>query len=88
MWIVLVAVGILGTFGPSPGSVEGVIYTVFPFWVHLRGLPEVLLQSFFLSAVLYYWVNQPKKWLNWFMGIAFFVLMTFPVLGLLAARQG
>jgi hypothetical protein len=88
MWVVLVAVGILGTFGPSPGSLEGVIYTVFPFWVHLRGLPEVLLQSLLLSVILYYWVNQPKRWLNWVMGIVFFVLMTFPILGLLAAQQG
>jgi hypothetical protein len=88
MWAVLVVVGILGTFGPSPGSLEGVIYTVFPFWVHLRGLPEVLLQSLLLSVILYYWVNQPKRWLSWVMGIVFFVLMTFPILGLLAAQQG
>jgi hypothetical protein len=84
MWIVLVAVGILGTFGPSPGSLEGMIYTVFPLWVHVRGLPEVLLQSFFLSVILFFWVNKRKRWLNWVMGIAFFVFMAFPVIGLLA----
>lgn len=86
MWIVLVAVGILGTFGPSPGSLEGMLYTVFPIWVHLWGLPEVLLQSLFLSAILFYWVNQPKMWLNWVMGIAFLVLMSLPMLGLLATQ--
>jgi hypothetical protein len=83
MWIILVAVGILGTFGPSPGSLEGMIYTVFPLWVHFRGLPEVLLQSFFLSVILFYWVNQQKRWLNWVMGIAFIVIISFPILGLL-----
>jgi len=86
MWIALVAVGILGTFGPSPGSLEGMLYTVFPFWVHLRGLPEVLLQSLFLSVILFYWVNHPRRWLSWVMGIAFFILMSFPVLGLLATQ--
>jgi hypothetical protein len=86
MWIVLVAVGILGTFGPSPGSLEGMLYTVFPFWIHLRGLPEVLLQSLFLSVILFYWVNYPKRWLNWVMGIAFVVFMSFPILGLLATQ--
>jgi hypothetical protein len=87
MWFVLVVVGILGTFGPSPGSLEGMIYTVFPLWVHFRGLPEVLLQSLFLSLILFYWVNTPpKRWLNWVMGIAFFILMSFPILGLLVGQ--
>ena len=88
MWIVLVVVGIFGTFGPSPGSLEGMLYTVFPLWVHLRGLPEVLLQSLFLSLILFYWVNHPqKRWLNWVMGIAFLILMSLPILGLLALAQ-
>jgi hypothetical protein len=87
MWIVLVVVGILGTFGPAPGSLEGMLYTVLPLWVHLRGLPEVLLQSLFLSLILFYWVNHPqKRWLNWVMGIAFVILMSFPILGLLAGQ--
>jgi hypothetical protein len=89
MWIVLVVVGIVGTFGPAPGSMEGMLYTVFPLWVHLRGLPEVLLQSLFLSLILFYWVNHPRiKWLNWVMGIAFLILMSFPILGLLAGQLG
>jgi hypothetical protein len=84
MWITLVIVGIISTFGPTPGSLEGMLYTIFPLWVHLRGLPEVLLQSLFLSMILFYWVNHPqKKWLNWVMGIAFVILMSFPILGLL-----
>lgn len=87
MWAVLVAVGIIGTFGPTPGSIEGMLYTVFPLRVHLRGLPEVLLQSLFLSMILFYWVNHPqKKWLSWVMGIAFLILMSFPIIGLLAGQ--
>jgi hypothetical protein len=87
MWIVLVVVGIIGTFGPTPGSMEGMIYTIFPFWVHLKGLPEVLLQSLFLSLIVFYWVNNPeKKWLSWVMGIAFTILMALPILGLLAGQ--
>jgi hypothetical protein len=85
MWLVLVALGILGTFGPSPGSIEGLLYTVFPLSVHLRGLPEVLLQSLLLSLIMFYWVRNPhKRWISWAMGIAFVVLMSFPILGLLA----
>ena len=61
MWVVLVIVGIFNTFGPTPGSVEGLIYTIFPLSVHLRGLPEVLLQSFFLSLILYYWLTTHRR---------------------------
>ena len=87
MWMVLVVVGILGTFGPAPGSLEGMLYTVLPLWVHLRGLPEGLLQSLFLSLILFYWVNHPqKRWLNWVMGVAFVILMSFPILGLLVGQ--
>jgi hypothetical protein len=85
MWLVLVALGILGTFGPSPGSIEGMLYTVFPLAVHLKGLPEVLLQSLLLSLIMFYWVRNPhKKWVTWVMAIAFVILMSFPILGLLA----
>ena len=85
MWLVLVLVGIIGVFGPAPGSVEGMIYTVFPLSVHLRSLPELLLQSLFLSLLLFYWINHPeKRWLNWVMGIAFALVMALPLLGLLA----
>jgi hypothetical protein len=87
MWLTLVILGILGTFGPTPGSLEGMLYTIFPLGVHLRGLPEVLLQSLFLSLLLFYWVNHPeKRWLNWVLGIMFFVLMAFPILGLLVTQ--
>src|SRR5215472_16415488 len=58
LWVELVVLGIVSPFGPSPGSVEGMIYTVWPLRSHLIGLPEVLLQSLALSAVLYYWMNH------------------------------
>jgi len=87
MWFTLVVVGILSTFGPTPGSIEGLLYTVFPLWVHLQGLPEVLRQSLFLSLILFHWVKHPqKKWINWVMGIAFVVLMSFPILGFLVGQ--
>ena len=87
MWIVLVVVGIISPFGPTPGSIEGMIYTIVPIGIQLKGLPEVLLQAFILSVVLFYWVNHPeKKWLNWVMGIAFFLVMLLPTLGLLMGR--
>lgn len=87
MWMMLVVLGIVGTFGPTPGSLEGIFFTVFPLSDHLRGLPEVLLQSLLLSTVLFYWVNHPeKRWINWASGIVFVILMIFPILGVWATQ--
>jgi hypothetical protein len=84
MWGLLVIIGIFSTYGPTRGSIEGVLYTQVPLWAHLRGLPEVLVQSFVYSVLLYYWINHPeKRWLTWVLGIMFCILMTFPILGLL-----
>ena len=83
-WSLLVIIGILSTYGPTPGSIEGLLYTQVPLAAHLRGLPEVLVQSFVYSLVLFYWVNHPeKRWLTWVLVVIFIILMAFPILGLL-----
>jgi hypothetical protein len=84
MWWLLVALGILSTFGPAPGSVEGMVYTVIPISQQLTGWLEVVPQALLLSAILFYWVNHPqKKWLNWVMGTIFVLMLLLPALGLL-----
>ena len=84
IWGLLVIIGILSTYGPTPGSIEGMLYTQVPLWAHLRGLPEVLLQSFAYSLALHYWINHPgKRWIAWVLVVMFCILMAFPILGLL-----
>lgn len=87
MWIMLVFVGILSTFGPTPGSIEGFIYTTMPLEGQLAGLGEVLLQSLLLSLVTYGWVrSRNQRWLNWVLGVLFFVVLLLPALGLLLSQ--
>lgn len=87
LWWLLVALGILSTFGPAPGSVEGLIYTIIPPFSQIAGLWEVILQSFLLSVLLVYWVrNSGKRWLSWTLCILFALLMVLPILGSLAPR--
>lgn len=87
LWWLLLALGVLSTFGPAPGSVEGMIYTMIPPLAQILGLWEVLLQSFLLSVVLFYWVNHPeRRWVSWTLGVAFTIVMVLPVLGLLVAQ--
>jgi hypothetical protein len=84
LWWLLLGLGVLSTFGPSPGSIEGLIYTNIPPLAQVLGLWEVLLQSILFSVILFYWVNHPeKRWLNWTLGIAFSIVILLPVLGLL-----
>src|SRR5512136_2701373 len=77
IWIILVVFGILGTFGPASGSLEGMIFTYRPLLGHLYSLPEILLQSLFLSLILCFWFTHPQKnWFTWFMGIAYTFIIT------------
>lgn len=83
LWALLVGVGVLSTFGPAPASIEGMVYTVLPFNEHLRGYPEILIQTFLLSVLVVYWVNHPeKRWISWVLGILFGLVMLLPIMGL------
>jgi hypothetical protein len=88
MWWILVALGILSTFGPAPASVEGMLYTVIPISDQLAGWLEVVPQALLLSVTLFYWVNHAqKKWLNWVMGVVFFLVLVMSIAGLLTRTQ-
>jgi hypothetical protein len=88
MWAMLAILGIFTTFGPTPGSVEGVLYTQLPLATHLWGLPEVLLQSLLFALILTYWVNHPeKRWLSWLLWILFFICIALPLLGLFVGTE-
>lgn len=91
MWVTLLVIGILGQFTGGLGSIEGLVYSKVSVGYQLLLLPEVIVQSLLLSLLLYYWVNHPKRWLTWVLGIVFVLILIFPTLGLLvpqAARPG
>ena len=86
LWGLLVGIGILSTFGPAPGSIEGMIYSNLPVGLNPGGYVEVLLQSLLLSVIFIYWVKHPEqKWISWVMGVLFVLLITMITLGLVLA---
>jgi len=86
MWVMLVSLGILSTFGAAPGSVEGLLYTKMPVGLQISGWLEVMTQALLLSVILYYWVNHPeKKWLAWVLGIVFVLVIIFSIMGFVMA---
>jgi hypothetical protein len=85
----LVALGIMSTFGPTPGSLEGLVYTVIPVRNQLMGYLEVVPQAFLLAFGVVYWVSHSEKvWLTWVLVAAFVAAMGLPLLGLLANSVG
>jgi hypothetical protein len=86
IWLLLVSLGILSTFGPASGSVEGLLYTNVPAAFQVTGWLEVIPQAFLLSAILHYWVNHPeKKWLAWGLGFVYALAVVFGILGFVLA---
>ena len=83
IWTLLVVLGILSTFGPSPGSIEGLIYTTIPLAGHLRGLPEVVGQALLYALLLHAWVTTPTRWLGRALVGAFVLALVLPALGLM-----
>jgi hypothetical protein len=87
LWATLVVVGIWSTYGPAPGSIEGLIYTRMSFSGLSGGGIEVLAQSLLYALLTHTWVNHPgKKWLSVLIWAAFFLAMALPALGLLALQ--
>ena len=86
LWLVLTMIGIFSTFGPTPGSVEGLIYMTIPLGHQLVGLVEVLLQSLLLSTILCFWVNHAeRRWLAWLLGILLVLAVLLSVSGFVMA---
>lgn len=76
LWLLLAVLGILSTYGPAPGSIEGMIYTDLPLPFHVFGVPEVYGQSLAFAACFVGWHRRPHK--AW--GLVMGVLMVLTVL--------
>lgn len=88
VFAILLGLAILGPAGPAPGSLEGVFFTSLPPWLHLMGLPEVVLQTAAFSFLLVHWCRKPARWKNIaaVVGIILVVLMsTFGVMSAVSA---
>lgn len=63
LWAIIAIIGIINTPGPAPFSIEGVIYTQIPMEVHLKGAPEILVQTLLFSILV---AKPPRKKKNAF----------------------
>jgi len=85
MFALIIALGVLNTLGPAPGSIEGFVYTTIPIRDQLLGYLEIVPQALLLTVVLHEWVLRPdRRWMDWTLGTLFAFSLIFPVLGLLS----
>jgi hypothetical protein len=59
--MLLIGVGILSTYGPAPGSIEGFVYTRLSPGMHLFGMPEVIVQASAFSVLVVAWHARPHR---------------------------
>jgi hypothetical protein len=83
LWGLFLGLAILGTAGPTPGSLEGMIYTNFPVIDQITGLHEVIVQTFAFSLAVYYWYKFPKPFWNILSVVIVLLLMLMITAGLL-----
>lgn len=84
LWIVIVGLSILSTAGPTPGSIEGIIYTKIPIGVQLKGYLEVLPQTLLFSVWIFYWHKSTRKLWNVIAIILVSIIFAFSILGVLS----
>lgn len=60
IWSLFVFFAIIGTCGPAPGSMEGMIFTKLPLYFHLVGMPEIILQTLAFSILLFLWDRKKQ----------------------------
>lgn len=79
--------GILSTFGPAPGSVEGMVYTRMPIAAQLAGFREGVVRSLLMAVTLWFWARHPeKRRFGRTLSILFAIAMLLSILGLAARR--
>jgi hypothetical protein len=61
LWGLIIGLSVLSTTGPSPGSIEGFIYTKIPLKTQLSGYIEILPQTLLFAVAVFYWYENPKK---------------------------
>lgn len=83
-----VGLAILGPAGPTPGSLEGALFTTLPPTIHLIGLPEVFAQTAAFSFLLVQWCRRPARWKNVAAVVGVVLVTLASVLGAVAALDG
>jgi hypothetical protein len=87
-WILyglMLGLAVLGTAGPTPGSLEGLFFTTLPVSIHAIALPEVIVQTGAFSFLLVLWCRRPARWMNVVAVVSIVLTVIMSALGVAAA---
>jgi hypothetical protein len=82
----MLGLAILSTAGPSPGSIEGMIYTKLPVVSQILGLWETVVQTLAFSVLLVLWHRKPHRAWGIVMGTACALVVLMSLAGALMPR--
>ena len=72
------------TIGPTPGSFDGLIYTVLPLFYHLLGLPEALLYVGLFCGLLALSYRIERRYIDIIAAVCLLFVLFFGIMGWLA----
>jgi hypothetical protein len=87
LWGLFLGLAILSPVGPSPGSVEGFIYTKVPIRLQIIGWFEALPQTLAFSTLVVAWHTRPHRAWTWGMAGLCAIVVLLSVAGYFAAIQ-
>ncbi|MFA6507610.1 MAG: hypothetical protein WCT14_16025 [Treponemataceae bacterium] len=84
--LLVLGISSISTIGPTPGSFEGIIYTILPLRYHLLGIPETIIYIALFVSILGASFRYEKKWITVLLAVSVLVICLFSTLGFLSAR--
>jgi hypothetical protein len=87
LWGLFLGLAILSPVGPSPGSVEGFIYTKVPIRLQMIGWFEALPKTLAFSTLVVGWFARPHRAWTWGMAGLCAIVVLLSVAGYFAAIQ-
>ena len=75
----------VSTIGPTPGSFEGIVYTILPIQYHLLGIPETIIYIILFTVILKFSYKNNKRWVSVLPIVLVCIIFIFSILGYFAA---
>ncbi len=85
--VLILGLSYLSTIGPTPGSFEGIIYTILPLQYHLPGIPETLIYIGLFTGILAMWYKFDKKYITIISVILVILIIIMGIMGYMASQN-
>ena len=83
--LLIFGLSVISTVGPTPGSFEGIIYTIIPIQYHLLGIPESIIYILLFIVILNFSYKNNKRWVSVLAVVLVSMIFIFSILGYFAA---